>query len=276
MLFQQTVRYLVKENAMLKKTKKHLIGVLLILNVSAFAMPVGEVLFWQNESELSLLRYEKNGQYGVIEGDILIGQLVDLQRPGAVVRKNSNSRWPNALMPYVIDKSLSLASRTATLLAIGHFENHTGIRFIERNEKNKDKYPDYVTFKDGNECSSFVGKIGGNQPIILNEACGYGVAIHEISHALGVWHEQNRIDRDDYVRIHYENIQSGLAHNFNQQINDSIDLGAYDYASIMHYSAYAFSKNGKKTISVKQGKHAIGQRNGLSKGDIKALNRIYQ
>lgn len=33
-----------------------------------------------------------------------------------------------------------------------------------------------------------------------------GRAIHELMHALGVFHEQSRWDRDKFVKIHEENI----------------------------------------------------------------------
>lgn len=52
--------------------------------------------------------------------------------------------------------------------------------------------------------------IGGRQDISIGLGCEYkGIVQHEILHALGRIHEQNRIDRDDYVKINEENILEG-------------------------------------------------------------------
>lgn len=68
--------------------------------------------------------------------------------------------------------------------------------------------------------------------------------------ALGFYHMQSAYDRDDYVKIHWENIKSGTKGNFQKYSNKQVTHfnTTYDYYSIMHYEAYAFSKNKKPTI----------------------------
>lgn len=57
-------------------------------------------------------------------------------------------------------------------------------------------------------------------------------------------------DRDEYITIHWENIQSGLEKQFMKFPNSEVTFfnTTYDYHSAMHYGPYFFSKNGKPTI----------------------------
>lgn len=60
-------------------------------------------------------------------------------------------------------------------------------------------------------CHSSIGRDGGEQSITLGPDCYYlGVIMHEMTHAVGFFHEQNRWDRDDYITIHWNNIQPGM------------------------------------------------------------------
>jgi hypothetical protein len=77
------------------------------------------------------------------------------------------------------------------------------------------------------------------------------------------------------VEILWENIEEDKKGNFQKDEQRATDVGEYDYGSIMHYNAYAFSKNNKETIRPRISGFRIGQREGFSPNDIKAINQIY-
>jgi hypothetical protein len=114
-------------------------------------------------------------------------------------------------------------------------------------------------------------------------------------HALGIFHEQSRSDRDRFVKVHWDNILPGRSiilltftsligsltayrGNFEKQsLTNTTYSFEYDYDSIMHYGKNYFSKNkGKPTMTTKMAGVKIGQRVALSKTDCLKINDLYQ
>lgn len=227
--------------------------------------------------------YEKIDGYGVAEGDIIVQKLPSTKKemnakPQALILlKLGGVRWPQGIIPYEISDDLPLFSRYAILEAISIWQRNTHVKFVEVTPDVKNDYQDYLTFipTNGNTCSSYVGKQGGSQVVMLAARCGTMNIAHEIGHVLGLWHEQSRADRDAYIQILWDNIEDNYKYNFNQHLTDGQDFGEYDYQSIMHYTAYAFSKNGERTILPLQENVEIGQRDHLSNKDIAAVNAMY-
>lgn len=225
-----------------------------------------------------MLTYEKINNYAVVEGDILLAKVSDLNTKGAIITHQlGGSRWPNNTIPFEVDELLPFQNKLSVYQAINNLQQHTYLVFVELNSNNRERYTDYISFipASGTTCSSYVGRQKGPQAINLSPRCTIMNTVHEIGHALGLWHEQSRADRDAFVHIAWENIEEDHKFNFNQHLSDGIDFGEYDYQSIMHYGAYAFSKNGEKTIISLVDGVEIGQRNQLSPKDIAALEHMY-
>ncbi|MDY7229605.1 FG-GAP-like repeat-containing protein [Hyalangium rubrum] len=257
--------------------------------VSADA-PVREGYIWNGARErFEAVRYADVDGMAVLEGDILLGSVEQVEaltrevqaqggpqsqgvRAQGVAISGAFYRWPDAVVPYTINPNLPSQNRVTD--AIAHWQSKTQLRFVLRTASNAAIYPNYVTFQPGDGCNSWVGMQGGQQAINLAANCSTGSTIHEIGHAIGLWHEQSREDRDAHVRIRWENIQAGYAHNFDKQVSNGEDVFGYDFDSIMHYGAYAFSANGQPTLETLGGQ-SIGQRNGLSNTDVNASIKLY-
>lgn len=242
------------------------------------AATMGEMMLYDENKAPVKITYEQKNGYAMVEGDIILAKIKELKLQGAVVcTKMGGFRWKHGIVPFKLSEDLPIKNKMAVLQAILYLQQNTPVEFIELTSKNIAEYKDYIAFipAEGTTCSSFVGRKGGQQEINLAPRCTTMNTVHEISHALGLWHEQSRSDRDDYIQIVWENIEPDHRFNFDQHLGNSKNIGSYDYQSLMHYGPYAFSKNGEKTILPLQEDAIIGQREQLSEKDIAAIQAMY-
>jgi N-acetylneuraminic acid mutarotase len=232
--------------------------------------------------------FEVHDELAIIEGDIIIGraseiatsreQLLAAPRhvPGGplfgVVIDGATYRWLGGVVPYVVDPTLPNQGRITD--AIANLEaNIPGVNLAPRSGQ-----ADYIRFVPSTGCSSFVGRQGGVQLVNLATGCDWPRVMHEILHALGMWHEQSRCDRDTYVEILWANIQPTKQHNYYVECTGATDLFTYAEGSLMHYGIYDFSINYGvlPTMRSKRGlEYLMGQRTRLGSTDIATIKQIY-
>ncbi|MFK7995445.1 MAG: M12 family metallopeptidase [Granulosicoccus sp.] len=225
--------------------------------------------------------YEIIQGHAVLEGDILLGpvdengQIPTRPRARGIGKSDSFGRWPDGIVVYERPDGSSKIQQDNVAAAIAHWNEKTTLSFVERTEENASQYPHYIQFQSTQSCASHVGMIGGPQPIYISDACSTGSIIHEIGHAVGLFHEHTRVDRDNFVQIDWNEVVEGKDINFNIQSANVATYSDYDYGSIMHYGEVFFSKSGLPTIIVADG-IKIGQREALSPLDIESANAMYE
>ncbi|GFG33885.1 hypothetical protein Cfor_09856 [Coptotermes formosanus] len=224
-------------------------------------------------------------QPGLFQGDMaLTSEMYDFWRVGLRWDVMPERKWTNNTVPYVISPLYDTSDYVTIYNAILTINMLTCVKFVPWDGKAKDflliwpvKYPQ--------GCWSYVGRFGGPQIVSLqppdtkgpNCLGGEGRTIHELLHALGIFHEQSRADRDQYIDVKFENIIPEYRNNFNKQSLENTTYNfQYDYDSIMHYGQYFFSKaRDQPTIIPKKQNVRLGQRKALSKTDCLKINDLY-
>jgi len=219
---------------------------------------------------------------GVYEGDMILTdeQARDLYDNSTErqAKRKPKYLWPHAVIPYQIDSKMTSSELEIIDQAFNTIAQETCLRLIKRTNQ-----PDYVSifvYKRLGACGlASVGRRRGRQTLVLR-CFRLKTILHEFMHTVGFHHEQSRYDRDRYVKIHWENIKHKGEKNFKLNTkSETSNLGErYDYNSIMHYSATAFStdkENGLVTIERLDDKTGKLGSDHFSQIDIKKLNKLY-
>eukprot|EP01064_Diplonema_japonicum_P004930 TRINITY_DN1326_c0_g1_i2.p1 TRINITY_DN1326_c0_g1~~TRINITY_DN1326_c0_g1_i2.p1 ORF type:complete len:1375 (+),score=329.85 TRINITY_DN1326_c0_g1_i2:53-4126(+) len=202
---------------------------------------------------------------------------------GATWFTSASRLWPQGKLNYYIETAATNVGNPATYFltaddsriaaGIAHWEAHTCLRFTRCTTQAACPTPYLYFISDVSSCSSPVGKNpSGINQINLQQHCGLGAVIHEIGHSVGLSHEQSRNDRDSFVYVDTTQIEMGEEGNFNKIGGSGRDIGPYDYSSIMHYGENGFAIGSLPTIV---SPYPIGQRKGLSSGDIDTVHFMY-
>ncbi len=181
--------------------------------------------------------------------------------------------WPGGIVPYEFDPEVTQINRDRFRIAMDELQTVANLTFIPRTTETA-----YIFARNSGGNSSSIGRTGVRQNInLFNWDFRYTV-IHEIMHALGCWHEQNRTDRDTYVTVNFANSSQNCFINL-AIWPDAGPVGPYDFESIMHYGPTDCSINGQPTIQATPAFAAfqslMGNFSYMSQGDKDGLANRY-
>ena len=221
------------------------------------------------------LPFRLHGEYVVSHGDLLLGKPTrgDFPQEGFVPLPKFQD-WDGREIAYSLHQDLTDTDRV--LKVIEYFNENTPVRFVPLKDQK-----DSIVFAPSTVplCLSYVGKVGGHQPIFLDHRCGEREITHEILHALGFVHEHSRPDRDQYVRVNWQNIEADKQGQY-EIVPDAMALPyrdrPFDFNSATIYNGTDFGRmRGDITLEGLSGEKIEPVAFGISPEDLARLHIKY-
>ncbi|HTM20409.1 MAG TPA: M12 family metallopeptidase, partial [Kofleriaceae bacterium] len=156
-----------------------------------------------------------------------------------IATRSLDNRWPDGVIHYQYDVGILAADKEPIERAMVAWERATPVDFIESID------PDYPTLwiVYGEHNAGHLGPDGsdpgdeGLYTVVIGTNTD-SLAAHELGHVIGLSHEMNRFDRDNYVMFSEQCVQSDYADQYEIPDSDeAIDMEAFDFESVMLYSS---------------------------------------
>jgi hypothetical protein len=161
------------------------------------------------------------------------------------------ARWPNGEIPVVFSSSVRNDPGTLPTIAqalgawIAETADGAGTARLTFPAYNSSIHTSYLYFTidngiPGGGSADSLGRspTSARNTIRLRSGAALDTITHEIGHILGLHHEQQRSDRDNYIRVNTPAIHPDWRSQFEKK-NGSIGLApGFDFSSIMLYESY--------------------------------------
>ncbi len=151
----------------------------------------------------------------------------------------TNVPWPNGIVAYKFDTNYAITAQEKDVILDGlrEWELAANVRFVPYTTQ-----ANFVSIQYANDGSGSGYFLFGSPATMMLHGLARGLMCHEGGHLLGLQHEHQRIDRNNYIVINTNNIVGGTNGEGAFAIDtNSIRVGPYDLESVMHYSPGNFS-----------------------------------
>ena len=221
-----------------------------------------------------MVQFEVIDGLAIAYGDTVLGKpSPDFSEKMGITELKPPRYWEHGIIPYQIKDDVINPERIKNTL--DYFNQNTNVRFVPYENQS-----DAILFVRGEKnCASFLGKVGGIQPVYLSEKCNQPEISHELLHALGFIHEQSRVDRDQFINILWDNIDEKFYSQYAmvpEPLMEPYFDSPFDQNSIMMYESHMFSIRPElETMNLKNGVSLGVALRKLSSSDIERINRLY-
>ena len=185
---------------------------------------------------------------------------------GVPVRRAPPDGWIGGIIPYAMHDDMSDSLTESAASALAAWADATVLRFVPRTRE-----PDFIYFTPRWE------DCGGRPHCMVIEGF-FPNDVHGIGHALGLEHEQQRRDRNRYMRV-FQNTISPYGRQFwNPKAFYGADISPFNYQSIMHYGFMSSKLNRRggpiqaETIPPHM---PMGQLDSITPGDADTVARMF-
>uniref|UniRef100_A0A3P8WWU0 Metalloendopeptidase n=1 Tax=Cynoglossus semilaevis TaxID=244447 RepID=A0A3P8WWU0_CYNSE len=209
----------------------------------------------------------------LVEGDVVVSK-----KRNALKCWSRYCTWKKSLnglveVPYSISDYYYDEEKVLIQKAMETFHQKTCVRFVPYRGQS-----DHLSIQSEMGCWSSIGRDGGAQVVSLSVygCLDHGTIQHELLHALGFHHEHTRSDRDQYVRINWENLPAVCFILSNSNYSNKIEFPTFILLFCFFFRTAFSSALGAETITpIPDSSVPTGQREDMSDLDVLRVNRLY-